>query len=221
MKKHILKMLSVIIALCAVSGCKENAETEITTTIVAQTTTAATTAVTTKETIDEKYTFQPFPDGWSAEKISALIEIDGIPLNFPCTADEFKSQNKNITLGELDIYTSFCDIFYNDVNIGSLYLNQDSGYCESVMIYTDSLAEIGDISINKCKPSDIEAIASYFNNNFSDNLNPEHFWEDDENYGHYVFQFLDGADLFVLSFVRNKEMIEMISISLRSNTSQE
>lgn len=220
MKKHILKMLSVIIALCAAAGCKENTEAEITTTIIAQTTTA-TTAVTTKENIGEEYTFKPFPDGWSTEKISALIEIDGKPLEFPCTPDKLKSQNENITLGELDIYTSFCDIFYNDVNIGSLYLNQDSGYCESVMIYTDSLAEIGDISINKCKPSDIEAIASYFNDNFSDNSNPEHFWEDDENYGHYVFHFLDGADLFVLSFVRNKEMIEMISISLRSNTSQE
>ena len=121
----------------------------------------------------------------------------------------------------LDIYTSFCDIFYNDVNIGSLCLNQDSGYCESIIIYTDSLNEIGDISINKCNPNAIEAIVSYFNDNFSYNLNPEHFWKDDENYEHYVFQFLDGDDLFVLSFVRNEEMIEMISISLRNNMSHE
>ena len=218
-KKRILNALSLLIAVCVTAGCNSEEEkittaapeVQDTVTITTQTTTAA-----SEQIVAEKHTFNPFTDNWNAEKIAALIEIDGKSLEFPCTPDEFEKQNENITLGELDIYTSFCDVYYNNVNIGSLLLNQDSGYCESIMIYTDSLTEIGDISINKHKPNESEDIVSYFKDNFSDNLNPEHFWEYVENYEHYVFQFLDDDDLFVISFVCNEEMIEMISVTLRT-----
>lgn len=207
-KRQILKALSLLAAVCIAAGCNGNTAVE-TTSATAEITTA--TAEFTEETEVTEQTMEPIPEGWSVEKIAALIEIDGNPLKFPCTPEEFESLSEKITLGEPDEYFNYCDIYYDDVNIGTFALNKDSGYCDSVMLYTDLLVDIGNVSINKCEIKKIDIISTYFNENFHDNINQELSSEQ-----HKVLQYLDDDYLFVFSFRYNEELIEMIHLALNN-----
>ena len=68
----------------------------------------------------------PASEEWSFEKICSLVEIDGTPLKFPCTLDEFLSHNDNIKAEKLDDIYNYYDIYCNDKNVGLLSIKKDT-----------------------------------------------------------------------------------------------
>ena len=171
--KNILKVLSLLAAVCITAGC--NGSTMAETTTVATNPlkiTTTTTAEFTEETGVTEQTIEPIPEGWSVEKIAALIEIDGNPLKFPCTPEEFESLSEKITLGEPDEYFNYCDIYYDDVNIGTFALSQDNKYCNAIHFdinnfYNTNIVNL--ITINYCKIDDARNINLYLDDNFKHN----------------------------------------------------
>lgn len=75
----------------------------------------------------------PIPEGWSLEKISALVEYNGIPLKFPCTVDDFENIGNEIELVGFDEYRCLYYIYKNDANIIELVTKKDTG--ESITVF--------------------------------------------------------------------------------------
>lgn len=209
-KRQILRALSLLAAVCIAAGCKQSVSGETSTMTAVQTNLAAGIGIE-KTTISEnsEEIINPIPEGWSIEKIASLIEIDGAPLKFPCTPEGFESMSDKISLGQPDEYLNYCDIYYNNTNVGTLTLNLDSGYCDSLMIYTDLINDIGEINIKGYEIDKINIIIPYLDDCFTENVNPELSSE-----LHKVLQFNEGNNIFVFSFRHNNQEIEMIHFAL-------
>ena len=213
-KKHILKVLSLLAAVCITAGC--NGSTMAETTTVATNPlkiTTTTTAEFTEEIGVTEQTIEPIPEGWSVEKIAALIEIDGNPLKFPCTLEEFESLSEKITLGEPDEYFNYCDIYYDDVNIGTFALNRDSGYCDYIQFdinnfYTTSIVEI--ITFLDFQINDISNIGNFLDDNF------DYTRTYTDEYGTTLrsYEYSDGEQCFVLKIVFTEKNIESLTFLL-------
>lgn len=74
------------------------------------------------------------PDNWTLEKVCSLIEIDGNPIKFPCTVEEFQKTAEGITVGEPDSVFGYCDIYYNDVKTGTFALDSEKQLSEFIYI---------------------------------------------------------------------------------------
>ena len=159
MKKQIFRAVSLIIAVCVAAGCNGTAEE----------TTTTTAAEIAEETEVSEQAIEPMPEGWSVEKIAALIEIDGNSLKFPCTPEEFESLSEKITLSEPDEIFNYCDIYYDDVNIGTFALNHNSGYCDTIHFDINNFYDTNIVnSITFCgyKIDDAQNINSSLDNDF-------------------------------------------------------
>ena len=212
--KNILKVLSLLAAICITAGCNGSVASETTTTTTAaQITTAMTTEEVMEETDVSEETISPMPEGWSVEKIASLIEIDGNPLKFPCTPEEFESLSEKITLGEPDEYFNYCDIYYDDVNIGTFALNRDSGYCDYIQFdinnfYTTSIVEM--ITFLDFQINDISNIGNFLDDNF------DYTRTYTDEYGTTLrsYEHSDEEQCFVLKIVFTEKNIESLTFLL-------
>ena len=146
----ILVNMTVIAALmCSLTGCTndfDNQESESVTvtqkiveeeiSAVSETTQNAETSYETEETTATLTTdgaAYPIPEGWSLEKISTLIEYNGIPLKFPCTVDDFENIDDEIELIDFNENRCLYHVNKNDVNIIQLVTKKDTGESISVL----------------------------------------------------------------------------------------
>lgn len=94
--KNILKVLSLLAAVCITTGCNESTTAETTTTA---TTTAEITTVTEQATITTEETngikYCEIPEGMTFEDLCGLIYYKDTQLHFPCTIDEILALNEN------------------------------------------------------------------------------------------------------------------------------
>lgn len=88
-KKHILKALSLLAAVCITAGCNGNATAEITT-VTEQ---ATITTEDVEETNGIKYC--EIPEGMTFEDLCSLFYYKDKQLQFPCTIDEILALNEN------------------------------------------------------------------------------------------------------------------------------
>lgn len=98
MKKEILKVFSLTIALCMVTGCNSiTVETQ-----TQETEAPVITTVTTENTEEtEGIKYCEIPEGMTFEDLKGLIYYNGVQLHLPCTIDEIVSLCDEV---ELDLY---------------------------------------------------------------------------------------------------------------------
>lgn len=206
---NIKKLLAgaIITAACIVTGCNGSTTTETTTTLSASGPHAA-------ENETAQQNAYPMPEGWSMEKIAALIEIDGKPLKFPCTIEEFESMSEKIRVGEPDEYFNhYCKIFYNDIEIGVFDLNAESNMCELIdlFVYDFYNTEVIDaISFCGYKIDNAADTSAYLNSTLGCD---DEFSADSGNIFRKYFQTADEK-LLTLSTVSNGDKTEMITIAV-------
>ena len=128
MKK--VHFISIILAaaLC-LAGCYSDIDKEL----VEQSSSEIQQTTADTEQIKEETTDHDI-DEWSFEKVCSLVEIDGTPLKFPCTLEEFSNISNNIITEKSD-GLGFYDIYYNDINVGLLGLNKDTGISRALLLY--------------------------------------------------------------------------------------
>ncbi len=133
-KKHILKTLSLLAAVCITTGCNGNATTETTTTTVAQTATMATTTKPLEETITstenlEQPLFQKEFEitDWTMEDLVTDMTICGKKVVLPCTISELSNAFEIVEFDHVSGATGKrlkgCEIYHNNIKIAF-------GYCD-------------------------------------------------------------------------------------------
>lgn len=98
----------------------------------------------------------PFPDGWSAERISKMVTIDGYQLTLPCKVSDILALSDDFRAEEPDDYgngTSYYKIWYKDVIAVSGIYNNDSEIIEMIDIRSNEYTNFE--KINSTSPQNI------------------------------------------------------------------
>ena len=134
--KQSLALVGILIMSLSLSGCEKLVEADVSAETKLQTTTAVVKNKEENTSVD--YPAYPLPDGWTFEKICALVEIDGTSLIFPCTVEELENLNDKITVGEPDEVFNYCEFFYDDVSMGTIAINRETQLGEFIVFKTDN-----------------------------------------------------------------------------------
>ena len=139
-KKHILKALSLLAAVCITAGCNGSTTTETTTTTA--TTTAEITTVTEQATITTEETngikYCEIPEGMTFEDLCGLFYYKDTQLNFPCTLDEI-----------LALDEEFQERFYSEnKSVSKVFKSDENGFdLDSIILGTNGdLNSVVDVS---------------------------------------------------------------------------
>lgn len=104
-----------------------------------------------------------FPEGWSAERISKMVTIDGYQLTLPCKVSDILALSDDFRAEEPDDYgngTSYYKIWYKDVIAVSGICNNDTEIMEMIDIGSNEYTDFE--KFNSTSPQDI------FDNIFAD-----------------------------------------------------
>lgn len=178
---------------------------------------------TTDKTTDYdlfNYPVYPVPDGWSFEKICSLIEINGAPLKFPCTLEEFSNINNNITIEKPNDGLGFHDIYYNNINVGSLSFNNDTGISNFIRFnyYDDDTEECIDVMTFAGYTAEQEAeINNFMDENFNLSDDRSEFSSEDFYRKVYEFEQSDKKMEFTICFDDSKLYLIRIKLEELGN----
>lgn len=103
----------------------------------------------------------PFPDGWSAERISKMVTIDGYQLTLPCKVSDILALSDDFRAEEPFDYgdgTSSFQIWYEDVIAVSGIYNNDDETIELIYVGGNKYTEIEGID-----STEFENIFNLFN----------------------------------------------------------
>ena len=144
-KKHILKALSLLVAVCITAGCNGSAMAETTTTTA--TTTAEITTVTEQATITTEdveeangIKYCEIPEGMTFEDLCGLFYYKDTQLKFPCTLDEI-----------LALDEEFQERFYSEnKSVSKIFKTDENGFdLDSITLGTNGDLNSND-DVSKC-----------------------------------------------------------------------
>lgn len=98
----------------------------------------------------------PFPEGWSGERISKMVTIDGYQLTLPCKVSDILALSEDFRADETFDYgdnTSSFQIWYKDVIAVSGIYNNDSEIIEMIDIRSNEYTDFE--KFNSTSPQDI------------------------------------------------------------------
>ncbi len=231
--KNILKVLSLLAAVCIVAGCNGSTATETTTptttTVTTQITTAMTTAVVTEETTTaeaeeaDEIKYCKIPEGMTFEDLCKLIHIDGNPVKLPCTVDEFLSVNENLYTYSEPV--DLGDYIFYDFGYNGFPVFEGAGKTKNSILVLDVFGEPKTFNMNT-NNWDYSSITIGENIKFGENISKVedlfNCYSAGDEYGTYRFWFKkENKTLFICIRSGESGEIEQISINTEEAFSYE
>lgn len=190
-QKRFLALLTGCAMLFGFSGCRGNAEEGASDTeqVTGQTTASTESEVETESKYKKEYDEEgnlylinkntdeiipPFPEGWSGERISKMVTIDGYQLTLPCKVSDILELSEDFRLDE-DMQhdygdgRSFYQIWYKDFIAANGNCRSDNNQIMYINIYCDADAEIE--GINLAMPEEVFKFFKDFPKVYSDFIN--------------------------------------------------
>ena len=128
--------------------------------------------------VDEVVT--PFPEGWSAERLSKMVTIDGYQISFPCKISDILALSEDFRLDEAQVFdygdgTSSYQIWYkDDIVLSGIYIHDNNlikmmtinanDFTKYEGVDSNSPNEITNLFSEFTKGDSLSIFASYFEN---------------------------------------------------------
>lgn len=162
------------------------------------------------------------PDNWTLEKVCSLIEIDGNPIKFPCTVEEFQKTAEGITIENSDNIFGYCDIYYNDVKIGTFAPDLDSENQLSEFIFIEyydfeNYNIISEMTFAGFTGENVDDINNFMDENFT--VSSETKYSDDGSHMSlrtYVFDVKDVNYKMELAYYHYNDDVYLADILLKT-----
>ncbi|MDE7293964.1 MAG: hypothetical protein K2N72_06035 [Oscillospiraceae bacterium] len=191
--KHKRFFAAAVVMMLGLAGCggKVEEETVNTEQTTEQTTTAGESADTEKPRYQMEYDengvpylidnntdkiIPSFPEGWSGERISKMVTIDGFQLTLPCKVSDILDLSEDFRLDEPFDYgdgTSSYHIWYKDVIAASGIFDNDSNMIETMNIGGNEYTKFE--SIDSTIPDDVFSFFSDFQRSTTGSINAGYF----------------------------------------------
>lgn len=213
-QKRFLFALAAFALVCGLTACQADIPSE-------QGSTEKSTAPTASaETAEEKYSREydangdlclinnktgdiipPFPEGWSGERISKMVTIDGYQLTLPCKVSDILALSEDFSAAEpIDggDGTSFFQIWYKDVMaVSGSYRNDDEMITDVLVGGNGSSKYIKIEGISLAIPDEIFSVFKDFRKSESGGIMARYVESDMI----YIMSFLgddDNSSIFII-----------------------